>query len=53
MAEFATKLESKLAVAAPHAHWLLRMGIAAIFLFHGIDKLTAGAPPKARWTPCS
>lgn len=29
----------------PHIHWVVRVGMAAIFLFHGIDKLTAGTPP--------
>ena len=24
---------------APHAHWLLRVGFASVFLFHGIGKL--------------
>lgn len=28
---------------APHAHWLLRIGFAAIFLFHGVGKLLAPA----------
>ncbi|WPL17471.1 DoxX [Thiorhodovibrio winogradskyi] len=26
---------------APHAHWLLRIGFASVFLFHGIGKLMA------------
>jgi putative oxidoreductase len=26
---------------APHAHWLLRIGFAAVFLFHGVGKLLA------------
>ena len=24
---------------APHAHWMLRVGFASVFLFHGIGKL--------------
>jgi putative oxidoreductase len=24
---------------APHAHWLLRLGLASVFLFHGLGKL--------------
>jgi putative oxidoreductase len=28
---------------APHAHWLLRIGFASVFLFHGIGKLIAPA----------
>jgi putative oxidoreductase len=28
---------------APHAHWLLRIGFASVFLFHGIGKLAAPA----------
>ena len=24
----------------PHAHWLLRLGLASVFLFHGIGKWT-------------
>ncbi|MBK5969487.1 MULTISPECIES: DoxX family protein [Thiorhodovibrio] len=33
----------QLADLAPHAHWLLRIGFAAVFLFHGIGKLLAPA----------
>ncbi|MFU8831143.1 MAG: DoxX family protein [Wenzhouxiangella sp.] len=25
---------------APHAHWLLRVALASVFLYHGIDKFT-------------
>ncbi len=25
----------------PHAHWLLRIGLAGVFLFHGIGKAMA------------
>jgi putative oxidoreductase len=32
-----------LADLAPHAHWLLRIGFASVFLFHGIGKLVAPA----------
>lgn len=34
---------SKLTAAslAPHAHWLLRIGFASVFLFHGIGKFAA------------
>ncbi len=28
---------------APHAHWLLRIGFASVFLFHGIGKIAAPA----------
>lgn len=28
----------RLNALAPHAHWLLRVGLASIFLFHGISK---------------
>lgn len=28
---------------APHAHWLLRIGFASVFLYHGIGKLVAPA----------
>jgi putative oxidoreductase len=28
---------------APHAHWLLRVGFASVFLFHGIGKLAGPA----------
>jgi putative oxidoreductase len=31
------------AVFAPHAHWLLRVGLASVFLFHGIGKLAGPA----------
>jgi putative oxidoreductase len=27
----------------PHAHWLPRIGLAAVFLFHGVGKLLAPA----------
>ncbi len=27
-----------------HAHWLLRIGFAAVFLFHGLDKLMGAGP---------
>ena len=26
---------------APHAHWLLRAGLASVFLFHGVGKLAS------------
>ena len=37
--------QSKLSAAslAPHAHWLLRIGFASVFLFHGIGKFAAPA----------
>ncbi len=25
----------------PHAHWLLRIGLASVFIFHGIGKAMA------------
>ncbi len=25
----------------PHAHWLLRIGLAGVFVFHGIGKVMA------------
>lgn len=31
---------------APHLHWLIRAALAAIFLYHGIDKLANGTPPQ-------
>jgi putative oxidoreductase len=31
----------RFADVATHAHWLLRIGFAAVFLFHGIGKLVA------------
>jgi putative oxidoreductase len=30
-----------ISLAAPQAHWLLRVGFASVFLFHGIGKLAA------------
>jgi len=30
---------SALASLSPHAHWLLRLGILSVFLYHGLDKL--------------
>jgi putative oxidoreductase len=33
----------RLADLAPHAHWLLRIGFASVFLFHGVGKLIAPA----------
>jgi putative oxidoreductase len=36
---FARPREGLRAVAARHAHWLPRIGFAAVFLFHGIGKL--------------
>jgi putative oxidoreductase len=38
-----TANRSKLAASslAPHAHWLLRVGFASVFLFHGIGKFAA------------
>lgn len=32
---------------APHAHWLLRIALASVFLFHGISKFAGGlaVPP--------
>jgi putative oxidoreductase len=37
--------QSKLNAAslAPHAHWLLRVGFASVFLFHGVGKIAAPA----------
>lgn len=34
---------ARVADLAPHAHWLLRIGFASVFLFHGIGKLIAPA----------
>lgn len=31
--------QSLAASLAPHAHWMLRAGLASVFLFHGIGKL--------------
>ncbi len=39
----------------PHAHWLLRIGLASVFIFHGIGKAMAlggfaqmmGLPPQS------
>jgi putative oxidoreductase len=30
------------AALAPHAHWLLRAGVASVFLFHGVGKFAGG-----------
>lgn len=30
------------AKVTPHAHWLLRIGFASVFLFHGLGKLLGG-----------
>jgi putative oxidoreductase len=35
--------EARRADLAPHAHWLLRIGFASVFLFHGVGKLIAPA----------
>ncbi len=43
---FANQLSNKMAPATPHVHWLPRLGLAAIFLYHGVDKLRAGTPPQ-------
>lgn len=29
---------NRLNALAPHAHWLLRVALASVFLFHGLDK---------------
>lgn len=29
-----------------HGHWLVRLAVAGIFLFHGIDKIRGGTPPQ-------
>lgn len=31
-------MTNQLRAFAPHAHWLLRIALASVFLFHGIDK---------------
>lgn len=31
------------ALLSPHAHWLLRVGFASVFLFHGVGKLAGPA----------
>lgn len=31
---------------AKHAHWLIRLAVAGIFLFHGISKINDGTPPQ-------
>ena len=37
----ANQSELKAISLAPHAHWLLRIGFASVFLFHGIGKFAA------------
>ena len=29
---------NKIANLSPHAHWFLRLGLASVFLYHGVDK---------------
>lgn len=31
-------MANRLRVLAPYAHWLLRIALASVFLFHGISK---------------
>ena len=45
MAEQAAARRFDFATLEPHLHWALRIALAAIFLFHGIDKLRNGTPP--------
>jgi hypothetical protein len=33
---------------APHAHWLPRIGFAAVFLFHGVGKLVLSRDTRNR-----
>ena len=40
------RIEKTLTPLAPHVHWLVRLGFAGIFLYHGIDKFQGGAPPQ-------
>lgn len=47
MAEnLSARIDTRLSPAAPHVHWALRLGLAAIFVYHGLDKLRAGTPPQ-------
>ena len=36
---------------APHAHWLMRLSLAATFLYHGIAKFPIAAAPGAMGMP--
>ncbi len=35
-----------MAPLTPHVHWLVRLAVAGIFVYHGIDKVTSGTPPQ-------
>ncbi len=39
------RIQRTCAPVVPHVHWFVRLGLAGIFLYHGIDKLAAGTPP--------
>ncbi len=47
LADVNATLDKKLAPAMPYAHWLVRIALASIFLYHGLEKLRGGTPPQA------
>lgn len=34
-----TTMSNQFRMFAPYAHWLLRIALASVFLFHGIEKI--------------
>jgi len=40
-----TASQSGIDKLAPHAHWLLRVALASVFIFHGISKFAGGLTP--------
>ncbi len=47
MAEaFSARVQSTFEPFVPKLHWVLRAALAAIFAYHGVEKLRGGTPPQ-------
>jgi putative oxidoreductase len=40
-----TEIQSPIDTITPHAHWLLRVALASVFIYHGISKFAGGLTP--------
>ncbi len=46
MAEaFSARVQSTFEPFVPKFHWVLRLALASIFIYHGMEKLRGGTPP--------
>ena len=46
MSETATSSSTLFERVEPYTHWFIRIALASIFVYHGIDKMRNGTPPE-------